>query len=97
MNSKNSKKSHHHKFNLTYNIDLRRKDKYIALSNLSIYYIWKNIKNSYKNNKCKVSARTSNEELGLYSVQPGDRIFVKGSGFLSFARNMGTNIGKNII
>ena len=32
-----------------------------------------------------------------YSVQPRDRIFVKGSGFLSFARNMGTNIGKNII
>ena len=30
------------------------------------------------------------------SVQPGDRIFVKGYGFLSFAQNMGTNIGKNI-
>ena len=72
MNSKNSKKSHHHKFNLTYKIDLRRKDKYIALSNLSIYYIWKNIKNSYKNNKCKISARICNEELelpdGSYSV-----------------------------
>ena len=24
-----------------------------------------------------------------YSVQPGDRIFVKGYGFLSFAKNMG--------
>ena len=30
-----------------------------------------------------------------YSVQPGDRIFVKGYGFLSFAKNMGKNIGKN--
>ena len=31
-----------------------------------------------------------------YSVQPRDRIFVQGYGFLSFARNMGKNIGKNI-
>ena len=31
-----------------------------------------------------------------YSVQPRDRIFVKGYGFLSFARNMGRNIGKSI-
>ena len=31
-----------------------------------------------------------------YSVQPRDRIFVKGSGFLSFAKNMGRNIGKNL-
>ena len=28
-----------------------------------------------------------------YSVQPRDRIFVKGYGFLSFAKNMGKNIG----
>ena len=31
-----------------------------------------------------------------YSVQPRDRIFVKGYGFLSFPKNMGKNIGKNI-
>ena len=31
-----------------------------------------------------------------YSIQPRDRIFVKGYGFLSFAKNMGKNIGKNI-
>ena len=31
-----------------------------------------------------------------YSVHPRDRIFVKGHGFLSFARNMSKNIGKNI-
>ena len=30
------------------------------------------------------------------SVQPSDRIFVKGYGFLSFAKNMGKNIGKSI-
>ena len=31
-----------------------------------------------------------------YSVQPRDRIFVKGYGFLLFAKNMGKSIGKNI-
>ena len=31
-----------------------------------------------------------------YSVQPRDRIFVKGYGFLSFGKNMGKNIGKNL-
>ena len=31
-----------------------------------------------------------------YSVQPRDRIFVNGYGFLSFAKNMGKNIGRNI-
>ena len=30
------------------------------------------------------------------SVQPIDQIFVKGYGFLSFARNIGKNIGNNI-
>ena len=31
-----------------------------------------------------------------YSVQPRDRIFVEGYGFLSFSKNMDKNIGKNI-
>ena len=31
-----------------------------------------------------------------YSINPRDRIFVKGYGFLSFARNMGKIIGKNV-
>ena len=40
MNSKNSKTSDPYRLllKLTDEIDLRRKDKYIALSNLSIYY-----------------------------------------------------------
>ena len=43
MNSENSKTSDLHRpsLNLTDKIDLRRKDKYIALSNISIYYTWK--------------------------------------------------------
>ena len=34
--------------------------------------------------------------MTCYSVQPRDQIFVKGYGFLSFARNMSRNIGNNI-
>ena len=34
--------------------------------------------------------------MRLYLVEPSDRIFVKGYGYLSFARNIGKNIGKNI-
>ena len=61
MNSENSKTSDPHRIilNLTNKIDkidLRRKDKYVALSNLSIYYIWKNVKESYK--KKNISAST---------------------------------------
>ena len=46
-------------------INLKKKDKYIALSNLSIYYTWENIKKSYKSNKFKLSAPTWNEEFEL--------------------------------
>ena len=45
--------------------DLRKKAKYIALSNLSICYTSKNIKESLENNKLKISARTWNEEFDL--------------------------------
>ena len=31
-----------------------------------------------------------------YSVQPRDRAFVKGYGFLTLPKNMGKNIGQNI-
>ena len=52
MNSEISKTSDPHRLlvNLTVKIGLGRKDKYIALSNLSIYYTWTNIKKSYRNN-----------------------------------------------
>ena len=41
-------------------------------------------------------ARSRSLAMSRYSVQPRDRIFVKGFGFLSFARNMDNNVGKNI-
>ena len=31
-----------------------------------------------------------------YSVQPRNRIFIKGYGFLTFVKNMGKNISKNL-
>ena len=44
----------------------------MALSNLSIYYTWRNTKSSYNNNKFKISASTWNEVFALpdgsYSV-----------------------------
>ena len=74
MNSENSKTSKPHilKLKLTDNLDLRLNKNVIALSNLSIYYTWNNIKCSYNNNKFKISALTQNEEFtlpdGSYSV-----------------------------
>ena len=56
-NSKNSRKSDPHRLllNLTDEINLKRSDKYVALSNLKIYYTWKNTKSLHKNNKFKIS------------------------------------------
>ena len=57
MNLENSKtfKPHVLKLKLTSKLDLRIGEKVIALSNLSIYYAWRNIKSSYNNNKFKIS------------------------------------------
>ena len=74
MNSENSKTSDPHKLlpNLSDKLNLKRSDKYVALANLSIYYTWKNIKKSYKNNKFTISAPTWDEQFqlpgGSYSV-----------------------------
>ena len=37
-------------------INLKRSDKYVDLSNLSLYYTWKSTKESYYKNKFKISA-----------------------------------------
>ena len=74
MNSENSKMSKPHVLilKLTNKLDLRIGEKIIALSNLSIYYTWKNIKSSYNSNKFKISAPTWNDKFelpdGSYSV-----------------------------
>ena len=74
MNSENSKTSKPHvlTLKLTDKLDLGLNKKVIAISNLSIYYTWKNIKDTYNNNKFKTSAPTWNEGFklpdGFYSV-----------------------------
>ena len=72
MNSKNSEVSDSRRplLNFTDKISLKRSDKSVALSNLSIYYAWKNIKMSHGNSKIKTSATTRNEEFEL----PDDHI-----------------------
>ena len=60
INSENSRTSEYHVsiLKLADKLDIRRGQKSVALSNLSIYYTWKNIKSSYNNNKSKISAPT---------------------------------------
>ena len=59
MNSKNSRTS----------------DLYVVLSNLSVYYTWKNIERSQKNNNFKVSVSTWNEEFKLHNDHPPHQKF----------------------
>ena len=74
MNSENSRTSEYHVLllTLTNKLELTRGQKSVALSNLSIYYTWKNVKSSYNTNKIKISAPTWSEELklprGSYSI-----------------------------
>ena len=59
INTENGRASEYHVLllNLNNKIDLIT-EKTVALSNLSIYYTWKNTKSSYNNNKFKISAPT---------------------------------------
>ena len=65
MNSENSKNSEQHVLilKLTNKLDLRVSEKTTALSILSTYYTWKNIKSSYNNNKFKISAQKISDGL----------------------------------
>ena len=60
MNTENGKNSEPHVLilKLIDKLDLMIFEKSIALSNISIYYTWKNIKSSYNSNKFKISAPT---------------------------------------
>ena len=74
MNSENSKTSEPHRFklDLTDKLNLKNPNKSVALTNLSVYYTWKNIKSEYNNNKFKISAPTWNDTFdlpnGSYSI-----------------------------
>ena len=67
MNSENSKTPQPNVLilKLTNKLDLRLGEKFIALSNISIYYTWKNIKSSYNDNKFKISEPTWNDKFEL--------------------------------
>ena len=60
MNHKKSKISDPHilLLNLAVKVNIKINDKYVALSNLSMCYTWKNIEKSYKSNKFKILAPT---------------------------------------
>ena len=74
MNTKKSKSNEPHKFRLSLSdkLNLKNSNKNIALSNLSIYDTWRNIKSTYSNNKYKISATTWNDTFdlpdGFYSI-----------------------------
>ena len=67
MNPENSRTSEYHVLVLKVanKLDLTRGQRSVALSNLSIYYTWRNIKSSYNNNKFEISASTWSDEFEL--------------------------------
>ena len=74
MKTKNSKTNKHHRFKLSLvdKLNLKDSNKNMVLTNLSIYYTWKNIKSADNNHKSKISAPTWNDEFdlpdGSYSI-----------------------------
>ena len=68
MNTENSKTSKPHRFklDLTDKLNLKNLNENMDLTNLSIYYTWKNIKSEYNNNKFKISAPTWNDTFDLF-------------------------------
>ena len=60
------------RLDLTDRFNLKDIKKNMALTNLSIYYTWKNIKSEYNNYKFKVSSPTLNDSFdlldGSYSI-----------------------------
>ena len=60
MNTESSEINEPHTctLNLSQRLDLRSSNKHVALQNLSIYNIWKIIRQQYKNNKLKIIAPT---------------------------------------
>ena len=67
MNSENSTMSVLHRLLLNFwaKRALKRRDKYFALLNLSIYYTWNTIKTLYKDNRFEISAPTQNGKCQL--------------------------------
>ena len=74
MNSENSRISEYHVLvlKLTDKLELRRGQKSVTLSNLSIYYTWQNIKSSQNSKNFQIFAPAWSDEFelpdGSYSI-----------------------------
>ena len=74
MNTENSKTREPQifKLDLTDKLNVKNRSKNMALANFSIYYIWKNIKSEYNNNKFKIFAPAWDDNFdlpdGSYSI-----------------------------
>ena len=93
MNLENGRTSEYHVLGLklTDKLDLRRGPKSVALSNISIYYTWKNIKSACNNSKLKIFVNNDyqqdsrilymfvrNKPFGsLLEISPTNHIFLK--------------------
>lgn len=83
INSGNSKKTNDGSGKLVLDIfntmDLSGAQRYVSLSNLSIYYTWRNITKNYNNGKFKINTPTWKEEFtlpdGSYSISDIDEYF----------------------
>ena len=67
MNILNSRINEYKRFiyQFTNKLNLKNPNKNIALTNVSIYYTWKNIKSECNNNKFKISVPTWNDKFNL--------------------------------
>ena len=67
INSSNSKtdKPNRFRYASTDEINLKNKNKTVALANISGFYTWKNVKEEYNNNKFKITTPTWDKTFGL--------------------------------
>ena len=67
VNTDKSRSSQSHKpvLNLLITLDLRNSNKHIALQALSIFYIWKNIRQQHQINKLKIIVPTWNDNFEI--------------------------------
>ena len=96
MNSKNSKtnESYKFKYDLIDKLDLKNPNKNMALASLSIYYIWKNVKSTYNNNKFKISAPIWNE---TFDLNDGSYNISEIQDYIEYIINKHETIGENAL
>ena len=70
MNTEKNKPNEPNKIvlNLSQRQYLRSLDKHVTLQNVSIYYVWKNIRKQYKKYKLKIIAPTRNDDYQMVLI-----------------------------